>query len=130
MTRRRIDVALAVFFTVIGLIVTIDMAILTYRFNDYVNQTVDRDAAQEKCVGETLDILHEWWVARLKEEQAERGRDQVLNVMLEQLQEGRRVDPATAKVLKERFVETEIARQNLENLFLHRQLPSCPVRGG
>jgi hypothetical protein len=125
---RRIEAVIGTFFTLVGVLVTADLAGLTFAFNDYVEETLKRDTAQEACAANTINTLKHWAQARLEADQAARRRDAALLPLFDQLQRGEKVNPETASQVERSFTDVEAARQKLEYVWKAFPLPDCTVR--
>jgi hypothetical protein len=122
---RRINLILGVFFTLMGLLVSIDVTTLTFQFNDYVDDTVVRDSNQESCISQTIVTIRQWGQARLEADEAERQRDLALVPLFGQLQRGEPVDPKIASDVAQSFIDVEVARKHLAFVWSRYPLPDC-----
>ena len=86
MTERRINLALAVIFLIVGILATSN----TFRLNNYIRETLPRDTAQEQCNAETLAVLKKWVFAREERDDAMDARDAAAIGVLDHLIAGDR----------------------------------------
>lgn len=128
-TRRNLNLILGIFFTFIALVATTELVVLTFRFDNYVDTTVNRDLAQEQCAQDTLKTLKHWEFARRQAEAFDRKRDETLFPIFKELQEGRQPGPDLALAVENALHDTEIARKNLERAFIEAPLPNCHLMG-
>lgn len=125
LTSRRVSMALSVFFTLVAIMVAVDLIVVTSRFNEYVRQTLPRDAAQEQCDATTIDVLRIWARARISNEGAEQRRDDLHIGVLETLIRGEKVPPEKIDAFQNAIVATGEARQVLEQAYDEHPLPDC-----
>lgn len=77
---QRVSTFLAIAF----LLVTVAAVASTIRLNVYIRDTAPRDAAQEQCDAETLDMIRDWVDVRGKRDLVERMRDDAVAKFLDE----------------------------------------------
>ena len=82
---RRLNVALSVFFTLVALTVSVDLIVLQNRFNHYVDVTLPRDAALEKCNTQTITVLEAWVQDQINRDRSVEARDEAELAVLDRL---------------------------------------------
>jgi hypothetical protein len=120
---RRIDIGLAVFFTFVALMVSADLIILEVRFNRYVNTTLPRDQAQERCNTETVRTMKTWVQNRLARDNAMTTRDDIAIRVMTDFANGDPITPAEVKEWRDAVAADEQIRRNSQKQF--EDLPNC-----
>jgi len=76
---RHLNLILAAVFLLVGVLATAN----TIRLNNYIAETVPRDAAQEQCNTETIETLKVWIQSRISRDGAMDARDDAAVAALE-----------------------------------------------
>ena len=78
---RHLNLILAAVFLLVGVLATAN----TIRLNNYIAETVPRDAAQEQCNTETIETLKVWIQSRISRDGAMDARDDAAVAALEDI---------------------------------------------
>jgi len=124
-TAKRLDIILGTFFTTVAIMVSIDLILVTSQFNAYVTQTEPRDAAQEKCDSQTIDVLQIWARVRIDKETAEQVRDDIAVDILGMLSRGEKVPPRRIDDLQNAVLKVTDTRNLLKRNYVEHPLPQC-----
>jgi hypothetical protein len=122
---RRLNVVLSVFFTLVAVLVTANLITVTQGFNEYVANTLPRDAAQEECVANAVKVLQIWAAARAANEDVEQARDNIHIEVLQTLANGQKVAPAKIDEFQNAIVATRESRRVLRQVYTDYPLPDC-----
>jgi hypothetical protein len=119
---RKWSMILAVFFTALGLLVSLELVTLASKFNTYVTSTMARDTAQEACAQATLIVLRQWAKARIADEGAQHQRDTAMESLLTEMAAGKPVNPVTAQRALATLHATQVSRDTMLSI---DGLPEC-----
>lgn len=122
MTAKRLEMVLAVIFLLVGIAAVTN----TIRLNNYIRETLPRDAAQEQCNAETIAVLKEWVQARGQRDAAMDARDDAAVIVLNEITLNGKATPEEIaawrdSVANDRTVRAEAGEQR-------HPLPNCEVR--
>jgi hypothetical protein len=122
MSAKRVELALAAIFLVVGILATSNMI----RINRYISQTLPRDQQQEQCNADTLAVLKRWVVAREARDNAMDARDDAAIGILDYLIAGEKVPPEELQAYRDAITNAgEVRRSAREELV---PLPNCEVK--
>jgi hypothetical protein len=119
MTAYRLNMVLAAIFLIVGILATAN----TIRLNSYIRDTLPRDASQERCNTETIDVLKQWVQARVLRDAAMDRRDDAATVVLDSRLNGLEPTPEQIRawhdaVINDRQVRATAGKQLVP-------LPNC-----
>ena len=118
---RKLELVLAVIFLCVGIVATAN----TIRLNNYIRQTLPRDAAQEQCNAETIAVMKTWLEARASRDAAMNARDDAAVVVLDAALNGEPT-PEQIRAWHDAVVnDRQVREQAGEN---SHPLPSCEVK--
>jgi hypothetical protein len=119
MTERRISLALAVIFLIVGIVAASN----TFRLNAYIRETLPRDLRQEQCNTETIDVMKKWVQARADRDDAADSRDEAAVAILDVVLAGGEPTPEQAQAWRDAIINQRDARRDAtEHL---TPLPDC-----
>ena len=122
MSAKRIELALAAIFLVVGILATSNMI----RLNRYVAQTLPRDQQQEQCNADTLAVLKRWVIAREARDNAMDVRDDAAIGILDRLIAGEKAPPEELQTYRDAITNAGEVRRNAREELV--PLPNCEVK--
>ena len=121
MTERRLQLALAAVFLIVGILATAN----TIRFNQYVKETLPRDQAQEQCNTETLNVLKSWLEARVHRDGAMDARDEATVVVLDRILDERKATEVEVRAWRDAVIADRQVRGDVRDTLESHPLPDC-----
>ena len=122
MTPKRLEMVLAIIFLCVGIVATAN----TIRLNNYIRQTLPRDAAQEQCNAETIAVMKTWLEARASRDAAMNARDDAAVVVLDAKMNGQDPTPEQIRAWHDAVANDRLVREQAgEN---NHPLPDCEVK--
>lgn len=125
--RKRWDTILSAFFTMVGVVVVVDVIMLTVSFNRYVRDTVARDTAQEQCITDTITALKKWSLVRRQGEDAELRLDNTFVRVLGELHEQNTLTMTQRDELTAAIEKRAAARADVIQILRNSPLPTCDL---
>lgn len=89
MTHRRLNLALAAIFLIVGILASYN----TFALHQYIRETLPRDQAQEQCNAATIKVLTQWLEIRKQRDSAMDVRDDAAITVLDRLISGGQPSP-------------------------------------
>lgn len=125
---RRLNVVASVFFTLVALVVSVDLILLSNKFNHYVDVTLPRDQAQDKCNAQTIKVLEAWVQDQIARDRSVEMRDEANLAVLDRLIAAQQ--PTMDELIQWRVAVAHDREVREANQATEPSLPSCVPSAG